>query len=363
MIWEMKKLGEIASYINGRNFRKTEWSIKGLPIIRIQNLNNENADFHYCGLKIEDRYHVQKGDILISWSASLDIYIWDRGEALLNQHIFKVSLNENLVDRSYFFHAIKMVLDEMRLKTHGATMKHITRLKFLNIEIPLPPLSEQRRMVKILDKIFADITKVKDNIEKNLQNSRELFEFVLGYFFSQADDTWEAALFEESIENVAYTNKIHRKKFLSSGEFPIVSQEKDLINGYWDQRGDVFTVKSPIVLFGDHTKILKYVDFDFVLGADGVKILRPRDYIFPKFFYYFLKNLHLKSLGYSRHYRLLKEVTVRFPKELDEQKSVARRLDLLSKLTEELETVYSNKLLHLEELKNSVLKKAFSGEL
>jgi type I restriction enzyme S subunit len=124
---------------------------------------------------------------------------------------------------------------------------------------------------------------------------------------------WGRAPFEDCVEKVTYTQKIQRKDFLPEGEYPIVSQEEEFINGYWNQKADLFEVRTPIVVFGDHTKVLKYVDFDFVLGADGVKILQPRDFLLPRFFYYQLQTADLESLGYARHYRLLKELEIGYP--------------------------------------------------
>ncbi len=133
---------------------------------------------------------------------------------------------------------------------------------------------------------------------------------------------WQTKPFEECIEKVTYTTKIQRKDFLSDGAYPIVSQEDEFINGYWDNEADLFRVTTPIAVFGDHTKVLKYVDFDFVLGADGVKILQPQDFLVPKFFFYQLQTANLDSLGYARHYRLLKEIEVVYPDRSEQQRIV-----------------------------------------
>ena len=138
---------------------------------------------------------------------------------------------------------------------------------------------------------------------------------------------WEIAEFEKCLEKVTYTNKIQRKDFKDYGIYPIVSQEKDFINGYWDNEEDLFKVDKPVVIFGDHTQVIKFIDFDFVLGADGVKILKPKDKIDSKYFYYFLQNIDLGSLGYARHYRLLKEINVAYPKSLPEQQRIVSILD------------------------------------
>lgn len=139
-------------------------------------------------------------------------------------------------------------------------------------------------------------------------------------------DGWQKKPFEDCIEQVTYTSKVQRKDFLDEGTYPVVSQEQAFINGYWNNEADLFKVTRPLVIFGDHTTTLKYVDFDFVLGADGVKILQPKTFMHPKFFYYQLQCANLGSLGYARHYKLLKELEVAFPP-LPEQQRIVGILD------------------------------------
>ena len=134
---------------------------------------------------------------------------------------------------------------------------------------------------------------------------------------------WQTKPFEGCIEKVSYTSKIQRKDFLDAGAYPIISQEDAFINGYWDTETDLFHVTTPIVVFGDHTKVLKYVDFDFVLGADGVKVLQPLDFLLPKFFFYQLRAAILDSLGYARHYKLLKELEIAYPGRPEQRRIVA----------------------------------------
>ena len=144
---------------------------------------------------------------------------------------------------------------------------------------------------------------------------------------------WEKLPFEDSIVKVKYTTKIPSNDYLEQGLYPIVSQEEGLISGYWDNANDVFKISSPVVIFGDHTRILKYVDFDFVLGADGVKILQPIKSIDAKFFKLYLESCKIPSLGYSRHYKLLKELQVPIPP-IEEQEKIVEELDCLSGVIE-----------------------------
>lgn len=146
-------------------------------------------------------------------------------------------------------------------------------------------------------------------------------------------ENWKIKNFEDCINKVIYTNKIQKINFLTKGIYPIISQEEGKINGFWDDENDVFKIRKPIVVFGDHTRVLKYVDFDFVLGADGVKILEPIDDINSKFFFYFLTWLKLPSLGYSRHYKLLKESSIPIPP-LPIQEAIVKELDTLHRLKE-----------------------------
>jgi type I restriction enzyme S subunit len=244
----------------------------------------------------------------------------------------------------------------------GASYPAVTDGDVRAQEIPIPPLPEQQRIVGVLDETFEGLATAKASAEKNLQNARALFESHLQSVFTQRGKGWAETPFEDCIEDVKYTQKIQRKDFLVEGKFPIVSQEAEFINGHWDKASDVFKVTTPVVIFGDHTKVLKYVDFDFVLGADGVKILQPRSFLNPKFLFYALRSVPLKTLGYARHYRLLKEVKVSYP-DKNTQAALAQSLDLLAAETERLARIYEQKLTALETLKKSLLHQAFAGEL
>lgn len=172
---------------------------------------------------------------------------------------------------------------------------------------------------------------------------------------------WEIAEFENCLEKVTYTNKIQRKDFKEEGIYPIVSQEKDLINGYWDNEDDLYKVDKPIVIFGDHTQVIKFVDFDFVLGADGVKVLNPKEKIDPKYFYYFLQNIDLGSLGYARHYRLLKEINVAYPKSLPEQQRIVAILDRCFTAIDRAKAIAEQNLKNAKELFESYLNGVFEN--
>ena len=150
---DMIKLGNAATYINGYAFKPENRGEVGLPIIRIQDLTGNAYDLGFYDGKYPEKIEINDGDVLISWSASLGVYVWNRGKALLNQHIFKVVFDKVEIDKDYFVYAVRQKLDEMGMKTHGATMKHIVKKDFDATEIPYPSLREQAEIATNLDKI------------------------------------------------------------------------------------------------------------------------------------------------------------------------------------------------------------------
>ncbi|MBM2813313.1 MAG: putative type restriction enzymeP protein [Ignavibacteria bacterium] len=152
---------------------------------------------------------------------------------------------------------------------------------------------------------------------------------------------YEMVDFEELIEDVKYSNKILKSDFLDNGKYPIIDQSENYIAGYWNNEKDVFKITKPIIIFGDHTRIFKYIDVDFVLGADGVKILQPKDIIEPKFFYFCLKNLIIKNLGYSRHYKELKEAKIPLPP-LSIQQEIVAKIENYQKIIDGAKQIVAN---------------------
>lgn len=145
------RLGDAARFINGAAFKPTDWASEGLPIIRIQNLTGTGDHFNYTTRKVKDELVVEQGDLLVSWSATLDVYRWAGPRGLLNQHIFKV-LPKPGVDPDFLFFALKSVIAELESKTHGSTMKHVVRGDFEGTLIPLPEIHEQQRIVDLLSR-------------------------------------------------------------------------------------------------------------------------------------------------------------------------------------------------------------------
>ena len=163
---EYKRLGDIASYINGYAFKPEQRGSEGLPIIRIQDLTGNAYDLGFYDGDYPKKIEINDGDVLISWSASLGVYIWNRGKALLNQHIFKVSFDKAEVDKEYFVFAVKHKLAEMVSKTHGATMKHIVKKDFDNTKVPFPSLEKQAEIATVLSKVSSVIDARQAELQK-----------------------------------------------------------------------------------------------------------------------------------------------------------------------------------------------------
>lgn len=155
------RLGDVATYINGYAFKPDDRGSVGLPIIRIQDLTGNSYDLGFYDGEYPERIEINDGDVLISWSASLGVYVWNKGKALLNQHIFKVVFDKLEIDKQFFVYAVEHNLQEMVKQTHGATMKHIIKKDFDNTLIPYPPLEQQKRIAKLLDKTCDLIEKMK----------------------------------------------------------------------------------------------------------------------------------------------------------------------------------------------------------
>ncbi|WLS42993.1 restriction endonuclease subunit S [Micromonospora profundi] len=164
--WAMTTLGQLGKYLNGRGFKKSEWSDSGWPIIRIQNLTRAGGGFNYYSGPIEDRYKVANGDFLISWAATLGAFIWRGPEAVLNQHIFKV---ESYIEKKFHYYLVQHLLDDLMRSTHGSGMVHVTRQRFDGQPVRLPPLPEQRRIVAALEEHLARIMSSQQGVRRSVK--------------------------------------------------------------------------------------------------------------------------------------------------------------------------------------------------
>jgi Restriction endonuclease S subunits len=373
--WEVVKLGEIGNYINGYAFKPSDWSITGKPIIRIQNLNNPSASFNYFNGELDYKYLVKKGDILISWSASLGAYIWNGEDAWLNQHIFKVELtNQNVAKDFLYFALLYYFVGQALANLHGSTMKHIVKSKFLNILIPLPPLEEQKAIADILSTVQNAIEKTEKVIDATKQLKKSIMKHLFTYGAVAVDEIykvklkeseiglipehWEVVRLENVMEGFTPNKKLKQSDYKAIGKFPVIDQGQEYVAGFYDDETMVFDKDLPVILFGDHTRIIKYVDFPFICGADGLKIIIPKENFHRKYFYYALLNLNIPSRGYNRHFKILKEKLIPLPP-LDEQQKIA---NILKTIDQKIQAEEKKKQA-LQNLFKTLLQKLMTGKI
>ena len=176
--WDILPLTKVAKYINGMAFKPSDWKKQGIPIVRIENLNDSSAPFNYFDEEVDNKFLLNDGDILLSWSASLGVYIWNRGKAVLNQHIFKVVPNET-VNKYYLFWALHNSVETLSKVTHGSTMKHFQKGELERTKIALPSLSEQQKIAEILSTADETIQKVNEEITLTEKLKKGLMQTLL----------------------------------------------------------------------------------------------------------------------------------------------------------------------------------------
>jgi len=169
--WKRYSIGSLCELINGRAFKPSDWSETGLPIVRIQNLNNSDARFNRFSGEVRPRFRIDSGALLFAWSGtpgtSFGTHIWNGGPAVLNQHIFNILFDERKLDKHFLRLAINQKLDELIDKAHGGVgLRHVTKGKFQATEIDLPPLDEQRRIVTKMDRLFNHSRKAREELAR-----------------------------------------------------------------------------------------------------------------------------------------------------------------------------------------------------
>lgn len=198
------------------------------------------------------------------------------------------------------------------------------------------------------------------SIEERLEQSivakeEEPYKLPSNWVWTKAE-----TIFKEISSN---NKKIKQKDYLIDGKIPVIDQGKNFIGGYTNETDiESYNEELPVVIFGDHTLNLKYIDFPFVIGADGVKVLKTINSYNPKFLYYCIRNLNLKSLGYRRHFPILKLEKFQFPP-LEEQKRIVEKLDSLFEKIQKIKEIIEEVKEKTTSRREAILSKAFSGEL
>ena len=250
------KLGDVATYINGYAFKPSDWSTNGLPIIRIQDLTGNSYQCNRYNGEYDEKYEIVDGDVLISWSASLGVYVWKGEKSVLNQHIFKVVFDKCEIEKNFLVHQSANILEKAEVEAHGATMKHLTKKVFDSLSFYLPELEEQRKIAETLDKVSDLIAKRKQQLEKLDLLVKSKFVEMFGDPFVNPK-SWNIVVFSDIIQNA--NNGMARRGNDLDGD--IVLRLVELQNGYID-----YSSPNRIILNEAEKKRYRLLDKDFLFA-------------------------------------------------------------------------------------------------
>ena len=361
--WQTKKLGEICDILDSR--RK--------PVTQRDRIAGEYPYYGATGIQdyVSDYIFNEKliliGEDGAKWGAGENTAFVAEGKYWVNNHAHVIRPHRDRVLDNWIVYFLNV--NDLSKHITGLTVQKLNQAKLREIELPLPPIAEQKRIVKILDEVFEKIKKVKENAEKNLQNSKELFESYLENIFKNPGRYWE----EKELKDVC-------TKLFAGGDVPQNNLSKEKTEKYnIPIFGNGFKDKG---LYG-YTDIKKVVEPSITISARGtigyaeireeafcpvvrLIVLIPNMKIMDlSFLYYMAHNFKFSNTGTSipqLTIPIIENIKIPTPS-VKEQKSIVKKLDTLSVETKKLEAIYKQKLADLEELKKSILKKAFNGSL
>ncbi|MDO8748792.1 MAG: restriction endonuclease subunit S [Candidatus Omnitrophota bacterium] len=389
--WQTKKIGEVCEIINGgtpdtkiakfwggEHLWITPKDMGKLDDIYVDDTGRKITD---AGLKNSSAKILPVNSIILSSRAPIGHLAINTKEIATNQGCKGIVPKKGLA-ALFLFYFLKNSVELLNSLGSGTTFKELSGSKLAEVRIPLPPLPEQQCIVAILDKAFGAITKAKENAEKNLQNARELFESYLQSVFANPGDGWEERKLGE-IANIEYGFTDKAKDIGDYRYIRITDIDK---NGNLEKENKVFInfseeTKKFLLKDGDllmvrtgatYAKVLLYQNFEKSVFASYLIRISFKINIINKLYWYFSKSriywdqAHKLSSGSAQpqfNGGVLKELIFYFPKSLHDQKSIVSKLDALSTETKKLEAIYRQKLVDLDELKKSVLQKAFNGDI
>src|SRR3989338_10775155 len=377
--WQTEKLGEICDVLDSQ--RK--------PVTRRDRITGEYPYYGATGIQdyvsdyIFDEKLILIGEDGAKWGVGENTAFVAEGKYWVNNHAHVIRPHRDKVLDNWIVYFLNV--NDLSKHITRLTVQKLNQAKLRDIELPLPPVTEQKRIVKKLDEVFEKVATAKENAEKNLQNAKELFESYLQGVFANPGKDWEEKKIKEiGITQTGLTPKTAIKKYY--GNFvPFITPADIDISGDGSIRYDSKGLSEEGLEVG--RKIGKDSVLMVCIGATIGKVgfatqviscnqqintLTPSDEYDAKLFYYILstKSFFNKVIKESSQATLpiinkgkWENLSISFPKSLSEQKAIVKKLDELLGETKKLEKIYTQKLDDLEELKKSVLKKAFEGEL
>ena len=387
MIWQTEKLGDISSLIKGKkpNIFVTKSSKPYLTAKVVRKTEEPKYAPEDCTTSI----WVEKEDIVIIMDGSNSGEMFTGLEGALASTMGIVKYPKELLSPKFLLYFLITHRDRFTKSRTGAAIPHLNKEEFENLQIPIPSLKDQQRIVKIIDESFESIANVKVNAVKNLLNSKIFFDsYLQGIFFAPGKD-WivkrlgEIATFRNGLNftkgSLGEKIKIVGvKDFQKSFWVPLKLLDSVTIDGKLNEidllkEGDILTVRSngnPELI--GRMLIAGKVEENVSHSGFTIRIRLNTEDIYPQYLCHLLKSqaskkelidsgtgINIKSLNQVA----LSSLSVSYPKSIAEQKSIVSKLDSLSDETNKLVSIYQQKLTDLEELKKSILSRAFSGEL
>ena len=358
---EFKTMGEICDFIRGPfggSLKKECFVNNGYAVYEQQNAIYNKLEFRY--FIDENKYNelkrfiIHSNDLIVSCSGTIGkvmIIPNNAPKGIINQALLKLTPHRNINSKylKYLFeNSIETILNDC---SRGGAIKNVPSVSELKkIKIPVPPIEVQTKIANFLSLIDRKI----ELQEKLVENLNLYKKGLLKKVFSN-NLGWKSAKFDD-IFKVISTKKyqINSKEYLTFGKYPIIDQGKKKIIGYSNNQDKVLKCrKDGLIVFGDHTRELKFIDFDFIVGADGVQLIYS-SIVTTKYLYYYLQTCNIQNDGYSRHFKYLKEFNYLIPS-IEEQNQIANLFSNLDKKIE-LET---KKLQDLKTYKKGLLQKMF----
>ncbi|MEI0531732.1 restriction endonuclease subunit S [Brachyspira pilosicoli] len=359
--WEEVKLGDIADIVMGQSPKSKFYNKdnKGLPFLQ----GSSTFGYIYPTFNIysSDIKKVAKsGSILMSVRAPVGDVNIANTNICIGRGLCAINSNNKSIN-NYIFYILKYYKNKLLNNQKGTTFGAITKDDIINFNIILPPIDEQKRISDILsicDKLIENLTKL---IEKKELYKKGVMQKILSgkVRFNGFTDKWQSYKFEDIFIRVAAKKyQINQNEYKEIGKYPVIDQGKKYISAYSDNIDKVFN-NDNVIAFGDHTRIFKYIDFNFIVGADGLQLLKTNKKFNTKFMYYHLSNQYIPNTGYNRHFKFILDMSFYIPPSIEEQKKIAELLTLIDKDIEILK-----QLLHLRKLqKKGVMQKLLTGEV
>ena len=392
----LKKLGNVCGFVRGPfggSLKKSFFKPDGYAVYEQQHaINNQFDKIRYFvdDDKFEEmkRFEVFPGDLIMSCSGTMGkvAIVPDKiKRGIINQALLKLSPSNDL-DVHYLKYWMESndFQESIAKQAKGVAIKNVASVKVLKeIEIPCPSKKEQQQIVTLLDQAFAAIDQAKANVERNLENAKVLFQSKLNEIFSQKGEGWEEKKLKEIGETQTGSTPSTKDRENYGDHIPFVKPAHFKDDGSIDAEESMLSEKGLKKgrLFKENSVLM--VCIGATIGKTGfstipissnqqINALTPKEKYVPKIFYYamitdtffqkVLRNASQATLPIINKSKW-ENLTVSFPSDRMTQKAIVLTLDDLKKRTIELQKIQLNKLDHLENLKKSILQKAFTGEL